>query len=74
MKSNMVGNASPITSVSGFKNSTVRPLLTTRPWLFPRVNPMFSSFANRVTQGKPAAMALALPSVEALSTTITSAV
>jgi len=51
----------------------VRPRASARPWLLPPVNPRLSWLATSRTVGNSAAIIAALPSEEALSTTITSA-
>ena len=73
-KSSMVVTASAASSVSGLRKSTKRPRLMASPWLLARVKPALSAFAINRTQGNSPANIALLPSVDALSTTITSAV
>lgn len=71
-KSNSAAIAPGCRSVSGLSSRSNLPLACFAARLLARAKPMLSSSAKRLTCGKFLAMAEALPSVEALSTTMIS--
>jgi hypothetical protein len=68
----ILSNAPCLTTVSGLRRITYRPLLSRMAWLLLAAKPRFFELDSRRTRGKSSRSMPALPSADALSTTITS--